>query len=70
MVEWTAAEDLRPALPSGKVALANGSTYIWIIRVEYPAPCLARVILRQIDGGDWTIERGRVWPVETEDDAS
>lgn len=71
-MDWTPAEDLRPALALIKKQpekTARGDVWTQVVVFPWPAPGYTQMTIRDC-AGDYLIGHGRVYPLTIDDDGA
>lgn len=71
-MEWSPAEDLRPAMPMVNTQpekTARGNVWTQIVAFNWPAPGWTQMTIRD-DDGTLRLGHGRVYEISKEDDCA
>lgn len=69
-MDWTPAEDLRPAIPLLKVQpehTSRGKVWTQMVAFNWPAPGYTQMTIREVSG-DYLLGHGRVYEITKDDE--
>lgn len=72
MLDWTFAEDLRPAPGCREPQVTATGERFWVLRVNlyqgvnWPVDCVTRLLLWEAQDGTLQIEHGKYWPANND----